>query len=194
MSAHPPLFPTFSRWYRRLSHLLAITPVPVRIALFPTIIIVGSLPVALIALFSETNTVPRAYELTSAPQVIQSGMGELMANPAPAPQAPQLQTKALPPAIRHQLYLTTITSIDTDLTDHLATTITGLPRGLNVDSCQPTQTIATQRVMHCTISGKATDPAGTYPVSITLTDSGRLSTRYMIDLAVVAKPSLLELF
>jgi hypothetical protein len=69
MSRQPQLFPTFKKGFKTLSHLFTITPVPIRVALFPMFIMLGSLPLALIALFTETASVPRAYETQPPPAI-----------------------------------------------------------------------------------------------------------------------------
>jgi hypothetical protein len=111
-----------------------------------------------------------------------------------APQAPQLQTKTLPPAIRRQLYLSTIIAEDTDEYDNITASITGLPQGIALDLCKPTQTVNQKRMMSCTISGNATAKTGIYPVTVVLTDSYNLVTRYTINLEVVSNGSIFELF
>jgi hypothetical protein len=192
MSRQPQLFPSFKKWYRQLSHLFSIAPTPIRIAFFPTFVVIGAMPLALLAMFSPTSTIPKAYLPVAAPPLFVAV--DDSNQPGDVPQAPLLQTKTLAPAIRHQLYLTTITAEDLNLNDQITLSISGLPDGIQVDVCKPTQTIQSKRITSCTISGEATARAGIYPVTVIVSDSANLTTRYTINLEVIGKPSLFELF
>lgn len=184
MDTHPILFPTFYKWYQSLSRLLVTTPTPIRIALFPTLLIIASFPIAILAFFSETRILPRAYVSTLPSPNSSITAPETPDQASETNLSPRLITTSLPSVIRDQFYLTNIIASDPNLSDNLTIKIANLPQGLKADPCRPTQTLNQLRIISCSISGVSHAPATVYPVTITVTDSHQAISTLTLPLEI----------
>lgn len=108
----------------------------------------------------------------------------------PTPTAPPQQnaipvitTTSLPSVILNRQYTATIAGYDLDETDTLSLAVSGLPAGLRQDKCA-LSVVRSRAVITCTLTGRALQ-AGTYPVTITLTDNHGGKTSKVLSLRIV---------
>ena len=94
-----------------------------------------------------------------------------------------ITTISLPPGILNRQYTATIAGYDLDEVDILSLTVSGLPSGLRQDKCA-LSVVRNKAVITCKLAGRPLQ-AGTYPVTLKLTDNRGGGTSKTLPLKII---------
>lgn len=97
---------------------------------------------------------------------------------------PTTITKSLPALMQNHFYLATIAAQDLDVNDKVSLTIEGLPAGLQMERCLPSNAPG-KALVSCSITGTSKAAPGNYTLTIRATDSQGNVSAQTVTLTVI---------